>query len=88
MLPSDTVRSVALLRDAARQAAQRADEAGDDLSTVYASIEAAYAALDALYSHPGDVSAEPDFSTHSEISLCTCADQSGELETSLQNEAR
>ena len=48
---SDTRASPALLRKAAREAAQRADEAGGDLDVVYAGIADAYAALDALYGH-------------------------------------
>ena len=49
--PPDTAGAASSLQEAVRQAAQRADEAGDDLNTVYAGIEDAYAALDALYSH-------------------------------------
>ena len=59
LLPPDTAGSISLLREAVRQAVQRADEAGADLATVYAGIEDAYAALDAFFSRPRDEPSGP-----------------------------
>ena len=72
MVLPDTAGAASSLQEVVKRAAQRADEAGDDLATVYAGIEDAYAALDAFFSHPGDVLSSSHPSAFPASNACTC----------------